>query len=1389
MSVQALIHSLQAMRRRLKLLGVVYGIGLTIAASGGILLSAGLIDYLLNLSAAVRLILLLMFVGSCGYLAAQWAVMPALASLPLQAVAARLERIFPQLDDRLCSTVDFLQSDVPGSPLMQRQVTQETARIASRLKLERAIDFRPALLALGAAAAVIALMVMLAVASPHYASIALARLLHPFNSPEWPKRVQIELLTDVPARLPVGQRIDISMKLVRGDRPGRKASIFYQLDGGSIQKELMRRGDNGVYRVSLDARIAPTRQTSTLRVWLECGDDKRELPAITVVPRLAIRSVQIEVAPPAYASTRQTSTFNLQAAAATVTEGSRVAMTLNFSKALDPQRGVELIPMDQQADLPDIQWETNDPCSVRGLWTARKSARFCIRAYDTDGFPNSAIEQYELVVAPDRPPVVQIENPRGNEQRTATSVVPLAVLIEDDYGIEWNKLIVDRPSDRRQWAFDLDSRAASIVCTSVVPDRLHYDVGYDWDLSQLSDSGLKPGDTLEFHVLTRDNFELEGRRHDPVASARLRITIISQDELAAQVVQELRQLRDQIVTVKNILDRTREETRTLAEETAAQSILDPADRSILERLTSLHAASASQIEQIAGRIDLLRRRLAENRSPAHDLDDLSREVSEVLRQAADHPMKDAMSKLLAAGRSADAMQPHFADALVAAVRNQQTASEQLQQAIDRLGNVGSFQQMVQTLRQILTEQQEISRQTRQIGRQNMGKKLDQLSQIDRQKLDETATSQDLLAQKTLKAIQQMQKLVEQMSQSDRTGAEAMLRAVTAAQRQQVPQAQQQAASAVRQNQQSQAQSLQKQVDLGLELMLAELQQAQRHRLAELHKQLEQTQNLLANLIRRQAGHNLDNLTLQGPERLAGLDADLLRQLMKKAQREQDQPWSVSTVTKLAELQEQTERNTRNIASSMDSVSGSTEAASHMIRAASRMQRAVAYLRDQKLDEAYQPPQVHALAELELAERVLVDQQAKIQQQLEEQTRQTIREKYQKIKTEQESLNEQTVGIDRSRNPDGNLSRADLIRLTQLSTRQGELAEQIDQINHDLAALKSAVFLWANQDIAELMSEAKDQLAKHDPSASTQMRQQRIVEQLQSMIESLAIQPLWSKFAQDAAGGGAGAGGQSSMIPLPTEAELRLLRNLQQSVNRNTTSLDRLPQKDLAALEALGTRQSQLRQLLDQSIQKATGGMATLGPELPEHQLLPEETSLDEEEDRQLQADLLTASPDKRSGSQVLNHVGQRMARSRHRLAVAHDSGLITQAIQERIIQGLDELIEQARQQMAQTRNPPPGRSTQRISQASSAGASAQNQGQSPGGSVPSARSATPGPGGSSRADLSRDMRQTAAEWGAVSPRLRDAVLESAGEKVIEQYRRFVEDYYRAVAEQGAGNEK
>ncbi|MGH7179750.1 MAG: DUF4175 family protein, partial [Tepidisphaeraceae bacterium] len=1019
MSPNALIDSLYILRRRVKVLGVAYGLGLLCAALVALLILTILLDYALNLPAGPRLFVAAAAICALGYIFTQYVAHTMLARLKLGDVAGRLESAFPQFDDRLRSTVNFAASAVPGSSAMQQRVMGETASLASSLNLGSAIVAAPVWWSLAAGIGSIALAMVMAlyVVSPQYRDIALARLFSPFGNHPWPKRVRIDMVSQVPQRVAVGQRLDVRMKLGKGDRRSTKAVVFSQYDDGPVQQELMTRAQDGTYAVSLDTRVESGKPSSGLKIWIKAGDDEMRLAPVTVVPRLGIRTVEALVTPPQYVAVQSPTNVNLTASPALVGVGSKIALRVTFNKPLSRSSEFELVPATDNTKPPAVSWQRTSAASVQGTWLASDSLRFHIRATDVDGFTNSALEEYEIIVRPDQSPSVQIEQPRKSEERTAVATVPLIGLAEDDYGIRSLKLVVDRVSDKRHWEIDLVENAAArqnVGWTRVGEsgERQRYRANCLWELSALDKADLRPGDVLEYYLLVTDNFALNGATHEPVASGRLRILIISQEELTSRVIDELRQAKQHIAELKIAQVRTTRETANLAQDTKDKPKLDAADAAALERLTAGQSATASQTKTLAGRVGDLQRKLEENKSTAQDLKDLSRDVSSDLNRAAENPMKDStlqLSSVAQPNQSKDARQ----QAMDKAQQSEQAAADQLQQAMDRMSSIGTLQQTIDMINQLLAEQKEITKATAEAGRDHLGKKPEQMNPQDRKKLDDAADRQSKLAERTAKALEDMKSVAEQTGKSDPTASEAMKRAGDTARQQQVQPKQQQAAQQTKQNQQAGAQASQKQVELGLEMMLSELREAERARLAELSKKLEELQKQVANLIRRQAGHNLDDLSLQGPERLAKIAADVVSDLNNKAQRDPTAPVK-TTLAQLTQSQEQTERNTRDISKQADSVPNGAEPAAHLLRAAGKMERAIFALREAHLPDAYDPHQIEALAALEAAKKIIDEQKTNVDDQMNDADRESVRQKYVKIREDQEKVNVETTRIDSAR---------------------------------------------------------------------------------------------------------------------------------------------------------------------------------------------------------------------------------------------------------------------------------------------------------------------------------------------------------------------------------------
>jgi hypothetical protein len=1397
MSTTPLMNSLESVRRRVRWLAVLYGVGIVVSWAVGLLLGVVLLDYLLNLPPIPRIVLMIGALGALGYSIARWVARPISARLGLSDVAGKLEVAFPNFDDRLRSAVDFAMGDTPGSQAMKDRVAAQAERMAQQTDLSSAVQIRPVIHSLsGACAAILAVVLLGMTLGNDYVIPALTRLLTPFDGRAWPKRVEIGMVNRLPDRVSAGKQIDVRIRLIKGDRPSRQARVFYDYGDGRVEQEIMTRSADGVYAALLDAR-----GEGNMKIWMAAGDDQTDPRTISILPRLEIKNVALVVTPPPY-SAMPPNTVQLDAAPATVTYGSNLSLLVTFNKTLDPNHPIELIPAPAtEGKLPLVNWEAPQGRTVSGSWSARDGSAFSIRAVDTDGFSNEDATEYQIIVRPDQPPSVQITKPAKNEECTPQAVIHLQAIAEDDFGISSLKLVAVKVADPPQPAESIDliengriAGGANWTPMDSSGER-RWQVDYAWDLSHLSSAGIKVGDVVEYHLEVTDNFSFEGQTHPAVSSAHYRITLMSQEQFTSLMGDLLQQVHEQVVEMRDAQRSLRDQTGDLRHETEKLKQFGNADRAAAESLVAAQATAASEARQAAQKLDDLASRMDENKSTAQDLRSIAGDVRDALNDIAEHPMKQAAAQIDdakdltatspqdIAGRNAE---------LDSAQANQQQAAEKLDQAASRIGETGGLTQAIQQLHDILDRQQQIGKKSDEIGLRNLGKTPDQLSDQDRKDQQENADQQNALAQKMQKAIDQLAAQGQKLAKSDPTSSQAMQQAAKSGQEQMVASQMQASADAQKQNQQSAAQQAQAQAEIGLQMMINQLEEAERRKLEELARQLADLQQQIQALVREQAALNYQNLALQGGNVLASADAKLVSHLLEDAQWTAGSTPPVSDLGTQERLQEQTERNTRSVAKAASPMPEGEAIASGLGRAADRMGRAITFLRDdstadaQRLAGAYDPPQVEALAALEKVQEIVDEQVRKNQDALNQKKKDTIRAAYEKILAAQKVIDANTKQIDASpRDPSGQLGHRDSILLGQLPQQQGDLAERTKKMDRDLTALGGVVYVWANKDIVQVMQDVQGDLAKPETGAVTQAEQQRIEDQIQAMIDSLKVKPKISKFANPRSGGGGGSGGGGAPPPLPPEAELRLLKQLQQAINKATKTIAGQANPDAPKLTALGQRQGDIRNLLDQLLQKSSQGQVKLGPEPDAKTRLPEEATDESIDNQELEHSLLTGDgqPDSDQVKNSVDLVGQRMGRSHQRLADDHDPGNVTQEIQKRILKNLDDLIEMARaeQQEAQSGD----------SQSQQAGASDPDNSQQPNntqgqppkpvnnGTTP-ATVAVKGHDVDTSGTPTTDIAQTLKEWGALSPRRRAAVVEAASEKPIEKFKSFIDDYYRAL---------
>src|ERR1044071_6883698 len=232
-----ILESLVGIRRKARVLSIMFGIGVVLAAAVWLILITVFLDYLLNLPTSPRFVFVMGSVAGTVYALVHWVIRPFLIRLSLGDVAGRLENVFPQFDDRLRSTVDFVRGEIDASSMMKQRVITEAGRLTESVNLDNALVKKPVLYSMSIGIGAIALAVVLGVVFSEYARIAGNRLL--LGSDRYPRRVQISVVKELPTKIAAGQRMDLRMKLVKGDKPSMQPIVYYKYDDGSVQKQIM----------------------------------------------------------------------------------------------------------------------------------------------------------------------------------------------------------------------------------------------------------------------------------------------------------------------------------------------------------------------------------------------------------------------------------------------------------------------------------------------------------------------------------------------------------------------------------------------------------------------------------------------------------------------------------------------------------------------------------------------------------------------------------------------------------------------------------------------------------------------------------------------------------------------------------------------------------------------------------------------------------------------------------------------------------------------------------------------------------------------------------------------------------------------------------------------
>lgn len=1213
----AVARVLAGVRSRARLLLLAHGLGVFIAIILGGLFLLGSLDYAIRTPGLFRAVVLLGILALAAYFGAR-RLIPAWKFRPsLTEVALRLERT-PQgqaagLSGVLASALE-LETSPNTAPSARGMIASLTRDAVDKFWKVRA---PAALLAYGtvgrsglsvlAAAAPIVLVFALA---PVLADIGARRVLTPWSSAAWPKRVQLVDVTAtefhaVTAALPLRALItrtpndpgktDVTVRyrLLKSGRVLAERRAMLTSQGPQAPDEILAltRHERGeLYERLLEpGALNPGDSESwddgevELEYTLRAGDDESEVTRVALVRPPAVTEAFAKITPPAYAvpyladAAAPSAELSLGTGADSRgvsgphLAGSRAELRFLINKDIPTPEadGTEAKawfaaafpgfdpPADLQSSFTAREW--------RLAWTLRDSVRMKVAPADRYGVTPVEDASFRIEVTQDRPPTASMLRPDSDQAVLATAVIDVVGEGKDDVALKSLELQSQRysPEPNSQSPAPTVAGEFATITSELVTDAPA--IGTDSAAARdvkiqrraaslaLEPFDLKVGEELWLTALSVDVYEDNGTPREGVRSSPRKLRIISETQLVEQVRQDLSAARQAAI-------RAEQDQRTIQESTE-----NAASPEQLGENARRQGDVAERVRPPREVLDRVAQQLEQNGLQDESLGELVESARESA-QRAERAAREARESLeRSAQTSSDqARQDESRESRAQAEQAQAQTREELGRLIDMLEQGQDAWAARRQLEKILQEQQRLTQETAQAARETAGREASELTQEQRQQLERLAQQQQELSQRTGAAVEQMTETARQQARSNPEQAEALSRAAQRARQQRAADRQSEAAEQTRQNRTENANQLQRQAEQALQQALEELEREQNRRDERLRRQLAEVLERLEALILAQQAE-LDRLApaLKG-DAVAALDEPMAR-------------LHASTLALVTDMSGKRE---------------TARAGEIVLNAANAQASAIGFIRKQPMEAIKVDEQERlALKLLEEARDMIRAAASQAQERDQDRKREELRKAYIEALAEQNSIIESTNPLVGKQ-----LNRRERQRAGETGQRQEALRQSLADLREKTSDLADAgVFDFAHQRFDALMTRAAAALNTSNVTTGTARDQATAAKLLQAAADALkdSRSKRNDNFREPGGGGGGqqgGGGGQQQTPPMiPPLAELRFLRSMQQDLADRTREAAEAP-NDPAAKDAareLGELQQQLSEQSKDLIERAT----------------------------------------------------------------------------------------------------------------------------------------------------------------------------------------------------------
>lgn len=678
-----LLHRLAVVRRRYRLVALASGVLAVLAVVVGGTAAIGLVDYANHLPRLLRACALVGLLTGSGFLVHRLLIDPLRRRSDNLSLALRIEALHPELNDALASTIQFLEepdAPVAGDPALRRKAIERATKQAASFDFFAILDYRfLGMMALG-------LLAALAVAGhflhhePQLSRTAVARLYDPFGSHPW-TRIDVP---DAVSRIAVGQPFRLEATVVGIVPPNVKLEIHAK---NPFSKKFESRPDI-LMPVKLDAGKRSGSASTPLDVSqkplefqyrIVGGDGRFPEAGWKVVQVLQPPSFieldghpspQISLHYPAYTQLPSPGVLSPGTRHLDMIQGTRV----DFRAAVDrPLKSayIELKPQDVSLRVasylasfqPMAPLSRLAPAAFHGAFPwivplqtdeSRTKLNAAFRpwiagAYAihlTDDNDLTRIYEADLRVGIDPLPQVHLRRPSVSRSYLPNAEIPVQLLAEDDvFAVRTVFLEYRRKSAQGDW-LDLvpkrieiyDAASPAARKQAKLPDdhpvdgpirEKRLDLAMTWPLQKK----FKVGEIITLQAAADDFCDvftprLAGRSHE------VEIRIVSPDDLARELDQDLAQVQQELAALKKIEDEAQKLLDEIPKDKHDQKSLDQAVEAAQKVKQVQERVGARPDEGLRDKLGKMMQTMKDNKLPSSDMQDQVRGLSQELDRLA-----------------------------------------------------------------------------------------------------------------------------------------------------------------------------------------------------------------------------------------------------------------------------------------------------------------------------------------------------------------------------------------------------------------------------------------------------------------------------------------------------------------------------------------------------------------------------------------------------------------------------------------------------------------------------------------------------------------------------------------------------------------------------------